>query len=118
MPDRFDARAYWAALDPEQQRQVGEAALLLSMAVDGQTKVVEHNACERWGHAEDEAWHRLEEIAPDPADYPEGPDLAALDIASCRVCGCTDLSACPEGCSWVENDLCSACATAELEPLA
>jgi hypothetical protein len=27
----------------------------------------------------------------------------------CRVCGCSDLDACPEGCSWVEPDLCSQC---------
>lgn len=29
---------------------------------------------------------------------------------SCRVCGCTEMQACPEGCSWIEPDLCSACA--------
>lgn len=28
----------------------------------------------------------------------------------CRVCGCTQGDACPGGCSWVEEDLCSACA--------
>lgn len=28
----------------------------------------------------------------------------------CRECGCTDNSACDEGCAWVEPDLCSACA--------
>ena len=27
----------------------------------------------------------------------------------CRKCGCTENSACGEGCSWVEADLCSAC---------
>lgn len=28
----------------------------------------------------------------------------------CRVCGCTENNACqPYGCSWVEEDLCSAC---------
>jgi hypothetical protein len=27
----------------------------------------------------------------------------------CRVCGCTDDDGCPEGCVWVEIDLCSAC---------
>lgn len=29
--------------------------------------------------------------------------------AYCRICGCTQLRACPGGCSWVEPDLCSAC---------
>ncbi len=29
---------------------------------------------------------------------------------SCRVCGCTYRFACPGGCSFVEEDLCSQCA--------
>lgn len=33
----------------------------------------------------------------------------ALLTRRCRVCGCTDERACPGGCSWVEEDLCSAC---------
>jgi hypothetical protein len=31
---------------------------------------------------------------------------------SCRVCGCTDRCGCPEGCHWVEPDLCSVCSGA------
>lgn len=27
----------------------------------------------------------------------------------CRVCRCTELDACPGGCHWVEDDLCSSC---------
>lgn len=27
----------------------------------------------------------------------------------CRVCGCTEVNACPEGCAWIEKDLCSSC---------
>lgn len=27
----------------------------------------------------------------------------------CRVCGCTQENACPGGCWWVEDDLCSSC---------
>ncbi len=30
----------------------------------------------------------------------------------CRVCSCTDLQACPGGCSWASADLCSSCAAA------
>ncbi len=33
-----------------------------------------------------------------------------LEVRSCRVCGCTDEYGCEEGCTWVEEDLCSACA--------
>lgn len=42
------------------------------------------------------------------------PSLAALGLAQCRRCGCTDALACEGGCSWVEADLCSACATEDL----
>lgn len=34
---------------------------------------------------------------------------AATTGSSCRVCGCTDLNACPGGCFWVQPDLCSTC---------
>jgi len=32
-----------------------------------------------------------------------------LELRRCRACGCTNEEACPEGCSWVEEDLCSEC---------
>lgn len=40
--------------------------------------------------------------------------LIAVDVVSCRVCGCTDEQACEGGCVWVEDpeglgDLCSSC---------
>lgn len=31
------------------------------------------------------------------------------ELKKCRVCGCTDDFACPGGCYWVEEDLCSEC---------
>lgn len=40
------------------------------------------------------------------------PDPAP--VRACRICGCTDMRACPGGCFWVESDLCSACAGAPL----
>jgi hypothetical protein len=36
---------------------------------------------------------------------------------TCRECGCSDSLACPEGCWWVQDDLCSECA-ADLETAA
>lgn len=39
----------------------------------------------------------------------ELPEEPLFDIWRCRVCGCTDEHACPDGCYWVEEDLCSAC---------
>ncbi len=35
---------------------------------------------------------------------------ASMGRQVCRICGCWDLEACPPTCSWVEPDLCSACA--------
>lgn len=34
---------------------------------------------------------------------------ASARVRACRACGCTDDRACPDGCSWVDADLCSAC---------
>ncbi|EPB2977556.1 hypothetical protein ACRE39_002726 [Enterococcus faecalis] len=31
------------------------------------------------------------------------------DDSRCRVCGCTQFNACPGGCYWIEEDLCSQC---------
>lgn len=50
-----------------------------------------------------------------------GPVLDAEDAArreyarltgaqACRFCGCSDNWACPEGCFWLETDLCTSCA--------
>jgi hypothetical protein len=30
-------------------------------------------------------------------------------VPTCRGCGCTDDRACPGGCYWVDDDLCSRC---------
>lgn len=38
-----------------------------------------------------------------------------MEDRACRVCGCTEDNACEGGCSWVEEDLCSACADDEKE---
>lgn len=35
--------------------------------------------------------------------------MARSKVGTCRVCGCTDAEACPEGCVWIEPDLCSEC---------
>lgn len=63
-----------------------------------------------------EVWVPRIEAALEPAKYrhDDGNSTAiALDVdeysAICRVCGCTDDTACADGCSWVEDDLCSAC---------
>lgn len=50
---------------------------------------------------------------PSVPDFEVKPDLRPplhSSTGACRVCGCTEHFACPEGCSWVEPDLCSECA--------
>ena len=49
--------------------------------------------------------------------YGEGPlageqndNKPLFDEQVCRICGCTWDHACPGGCYWVEDDLCSVCA--------
>lgn len=120
---RFDARAAWAALDDDQRRAIGEAALLQHVAVEAQVLIADAHegdgpfppdalqAARRWEHAEFEAQVLLTDTIPVDADlYPDGPDLAALGIRACRTCGCTQESPCAGGCWWVAPDLCSNCA--------
>jgi hypothetical protein len=66
-----------------------------------------------------DAWlHHDDGIAPEPASvlalaFPGVTVTGApADAAaqSCRQCGCTDLRACPGGCSWAEPGLCTTCA--------
>jgi hypothetical protein len=117
MPDRFNARAYWEALSPWQQRAIGEAALLLALfevwPADDPTMMAGLERCE---HAMEEGYRVLREAFPDASRWPAGPDLAALGIRACRQCGCTDASACADGCSWVADDLCSGCAVPAENP--
>lgn len=57
-----------------------------------------------------------------PASRVPSADVLGLIYRTCRVCGCTDedCSGCVartgEPCSWVEVDLCSACAAPQPEP--
>ena len=38
------------------------------------------------------------------------------ELPACRVCGCTEHNACPDGCWWIEDDLCSNCEGLEAVP--
>jgi hypothetical protein len=40
----------------------------------------------------------------------EVDDVAYAMTRACRGCGCTEHEPCPEGCSWVDPDLCTCCA--------
>lgn len=85
----FNARAAWAALDDEQRRIIGEAALLLQVCTEAQQLGCEIDkpsreqllVDRRWHDAEQIAWIMLQRVVPVDADlFPDGPDLAALGI--------------------------------------
>lgn len=40
-------------------------------------------------------------------DVDDGPEID--EDTACRECGCSEEDACPDGCYWVEPDLCSSC---------
>lgn len=82
----------------------------------------------QWGEAAEEAdtarelalWldglveGRIEVSAPVELDADMLAVLPAVlatwdEDARCRTCGCTYHHPCPEGCGWVEADLCTAC---------
>lgn len=54
--------------------------------------------------APDELFATQEEAEAALAEIKDPPG-----VRRCRVCGCTDDYACPGGCYWVEEDLCSKC---------
>lgn len=115
MSDRFDAKAAWGSLSPDEQRDIGEAGLLLAYAIDAKEWFGDA-AAPAFEAAESEAYDillgaaRAAEIPEFAAEPPAVPDLAPFDIVQCRRCGCTDRHACPQGCSWTAPGLCSVCA--------
>lgn len=54
-----------------------------------------------------------------PIDIPTVPDVPpGDDVPQCRLCGCTENTPCPGGCTWAPDpllmgDLCSTCAIGE-----
>lgn len=51
-----------------------------------------------------------EQVEPSDIGQEDIEDENLPMVKTCRVCGCTDDNACPGGCYWVEDDLCSRCA--------
>jgi hypothetical protein len=101
-------------LSPSQQQEFAQLGLLLAYAIRAQEILNGQYSHEpALGAAEGVAYHALDAaidntgllaILPPPL-----PDLRLFGVRQCRGCGCTDLHACPGGCSWVAPDLCSRC---------
>lgn len=118
--ERFDGAAAWGELDPDQQADIGAAALELVAAWNLQERVFEDPLDARYAKlgeiADAVVIARMMEAfvdavgreALEAADgSPRVPDLLG---PICRVCGCTERNACEGGCGWAEDDLCTACA--------
>jgi hypothetical protein len=120
---RFDGAAVWATLGPEHQAAIGAAALELIAIWNLQDREIEDGPqldprVRRVADAviDDEFVGELQERFVDalPREALEAPDGSPLIPSGvgliCRDCGCTNNDACHPRCSWVEPDLCSACA--------
>ena len=78
----FDARAYWEALSPGQQRAFGEAGLITLTGYEAQAATavgrLSPQVAQRWREAVTAAWNRVALLVPNVARYPEGPDFGAI----------------------------------------
>ena len=114
--ERIDTKAFWAALPPEKQLEVGEAAVAFIAAgyVQFNVKQNDHLGV----RVAEAAFTKLESELFDVF----GKDGAAFMGARgrhkvpaglgmiCKACGCTEEDACPGGCGWEGENLCTACA--------
>ncbi|MFG1187802.1 MULTISPECIES: hypothetical protein [Xanthobacter] len=109
--------AIWAALPPEVQQQIGIAAITMTLGRLGQTAglIPDHGYAAAEIEAMQVIQQHLEQHAPEAFSNGEArlPRLSALGIRACRHCGCTDAIGCPEGCTWIAEEVCSSCAGAD-----
>jgi ParB/RepB/Spo0J family partition protein len=100
--------------------------LLLGQHVEfayGEDKSKIEKACKTWGidrkaiEQSVVSWQVAEKVRlATEAKAGKGGKAKKSKPGTCRMCGCTDEEACEGGCSWVEPDLCSACAPKEQAP--
>ncbi len=119
--DRFAGVAHWAGLSEEDKATIGAAALEWMAAEAVQDRGYQEGGdlmiCrERVGMAAGDACRNaIQEIFVDavPREALEGADgaprIPTLLGMVCECCGCSENDACPEGCSWARDDLCTAC---------
>jgi len=117
-PQLFSPTAAWASLTEEQRRQLGTAAiaqhvtLLLEREEFARSPFDSPEALEAAALASDSLLATLlaDAVRAQSRQGLRRPDLSELGVQSCRVCGCTAASPCREDATWIEPDLCSACA--------
>ena len=127
---RFDGAALWATLSADAQAKIGAAALEITCGFLVQSDALHreqtgqldlNNAWDRAAHFFDLGLlgDQLDELVlaattEDPFSDTAGRPLLPLGYGKiCRGCGCSQDDACKPSCSWVEDDLCSACGGVE-----
>lgn len=115
----LDCAEVWDRLSPEQQRELGKAAVLFVASCDGQDDALERDdlrACRLHEvgigvahQAMQDALEGAHEGATVGLPHLPPADLRPFGVQQCRECGCIQEVACRGGCSWTEEDLCSAC---------
>ncbi len=112
MPTLINPIEVWDQMTPEQQRKFGLAGILHILGWSG-ARIPEVEPQQAYIIAGTEGTtlmaRVLEPMVSGLKTNPPLPDLKALWIRTCRVCGCTDRYGCESGCHWVEEDVCSAC---------
>ncbi|MFP4538718.1 MAG: hypothetical protein ACLFPA_10500 [Dichotomicrobium sp.] len=128
--ERFDGAALWAQLTEDEQREIGALALEYTVNCLGEDQHAEQPGVSPASRpfeegnivlmdallaATEDALVRLKPFAAQAQAEGTAAGGAPIPIPSrlgpvCRVCGCTEHDACPEGCGWAEADLCTSCA--------
>ena len=115
--DRLDTEAAWITLSEAVRTAIGSmvlASLAVGDLVDqghevGDERLVRIGfALERRAEGELEAL--LDGVVLDGVDLPSGqPRIPSILGMICESCGCSEYDACPGGCGWARDHLCTAC---------
>ena len=118
---RFDGAATWLTLTPEQQAAIGAVALEHVVCMSGEDAYFTGLEAKQGARpflaagpllidkliaaVQDAIIDKLPALDTDALAVP----IPSLLGPVCRACGCSQEDDCDEGCSWAEEDLCSAC---------
>lgn len=119
--ERFDGAEAWAQLPAELKDEIGTIALELAAAHSLADRVSEDGLPDTFDRIANAANAELRRdlyslvthaLPSDSFVASDGrsPRIPALLGGVCRICACSQNDACPEGCGWAADDLCTACA--------
>jgi hypothetical protein len=117
--DRFDGAIFWMTLPPEQQAEIGAAALDLVAAWACKDDAEERDVKALFRAGRMAEWLSSGQLMRAVrAAVPDGqsrtvsgaPRLPAALGMVCEACGCSENDACPGPCGWARDFLCTGCA--------